>query len=90
MIVELSDYPVFVETSLFDIIEISKFFVDDLKENPELYCISCITSMAEEAGIRFYLFPIVEDVIIVMAFEEGVNPVSFNFVNKFKSSTEEQ
>jgi hypothetical protein len=90
MIVELSELPVFVETKLYDIIEISRYFVDDLKEDPDYYCISCITSMAEEAGVKFYLFPVVDDVILVMAFEDEINPVSFNFVNKFNPSSEEQ
>jgi len=36
------------------------------------------------------LFPVVDDVILVMAFEDEINPVSFNFVNKFNPSSEEQ
>jgi len=87
MIVDMKKFPVFHETKLLDIFEISKYFIEDQMEDPELYCISCINRMAVDAGINFYLFPILDDVVMVMAFEDKENPVTFNFVNKYSSST---
>lgn len=86
MVIELKSYPVFYETKLLDIYDISNFFIKDQMEDPELYCISCINRMATEVGVNFYLFPLLDDVVIVMAFEDKENPVVFNFVNKYVSS----
>lgn len=83
MIVELKRFPVFHETKLYDMYEISRFFVDDQLESPETYCISCITTMASEAGIYFYLFPVFENIILVMAFEDNNEPLVLNFVNRY-------
>ena len=83
MIVELSRFPVFHETKLKKMYEISRFFVDDQLENPETYCLTCVTRMANEAGIYFYLFPVFENIILVMAFEDNNDPLVLNFVNKY-------
>jgi len=83
MIVELSRFPVFHETKLKSMYEISRFFVDDQLEDPETYCLTCVAKMAEEGGIYFYLFPVFENIILVMAFEDNNDPLVLNFVNKY-------
>jgi len=87
MTIDLSDFPVFHEAKLLDLYEISRFFVEDQVEDSETYCITCVNRMANEAGINFYLFPILDDVVIVMAFEDKEDPLVFNFVNKYGASS---
>jgi hypothetical protein len=88
MVIELKRFSVFHETKLYDMYEISKFFVTDQVEDPETYCISCIAEMAAEAGIYFYLFPVFEDIILVTAFEKNNEPLVLNFVNKYVPNDE--
>ncbi len=83
MVFELSEFPMTHETRLYDIYQTSRFFINDQLDNPEDYCISCLAKMSADAGIKFYLFPLIDDVYIIMAYENKPNPVVFQFVNKY-------
>jgi hypothetical protein len=74
---------IFYKSKLYHLYQISKFFIEDQQEDPENYCLSCIADLCQEYGIKFYIFPLIEDVYIVMAFENNENPLIFNFVNKY-------
>ena len=87
MRIELLEYPQFYENKLYSLYEVSKFFVEDQLEDPEYYCITCITEICENEGLKFYLFNILPDIYLVMAFEDNNNPLVFNFVNKYKNET---
>jgi hypothetical protein len=74
----------YYESKLYYLYEAASFFVADQVEDPEFYCISCITAMAEQRGFKFYIFPLVEDVYFVMIFTNDDDPLILNFVNKYK------
>lgn len=84
MEIELSSYPSFYEVPFLDMYEVSRFYVDDQLEDPEMYCISCITRMCEDSGLRFLIYPVFDNVDMVMVFEEGDDPLVLNFVNLYE------
>jgi len=84
MQIQLSKFPEFYPVKLYDLHTMSEFYVNDLVEDEDYYCITCIARMAEESNSKFLLFPVVDDVYLVMAFEDSIDPLVFNFVTKFK------
>jgi len=84
MQIQLSRFPDFYPVKLYDLHAMSEFYINDLVEDEDYYCITCIARMAEESETRFLFFPMVKDVYLVMAFEDSKDPLVFNFVTKFK------
>jgi len=81
-IIELSEYPVYYESSLLDMLKVAKFYVEELDEDSQFYCISCISEMTGDYGLNFYIFHALEDVDLVMIFEKAEEPLILNFMTK--------
>jgi len=86
MTLELSKFPVYYPSNFLKLYEVSKFYIEDLVNDPDYYCISCISEMSERDDFYFYIFNILEDVGLVMVFEKGESPLIMNFVTKFGSN----
>lgn len=86
---DLSSYPQFYNVRLYDMYLMSEFFVNDLIEDEDYYCITCLSRMADISGTKFYLFPVVDDVYLVMVFEDKPNPLVFNFMTKYREEVRE-
>jgi hypothetical protein len=92
--VNLKDRNVFVDSKMFGILEVARFFVADQVEDDEFYCITCVAELAEQYGIFFYLFPLTDEVVLVVAYDDRFdvedNPVIYNFVNRYAASVLEE
>jgi len=87
MRIEMKRYPVFIPSKLYYLHEVSEFFVQEQLEDPDYYCLSCVLEMCNRNDIRFYIFPLMEDVYMIMAFEKAQDPLILNFVAKYKPSS---
>jgi hypothetical protein len=83
MTLDLSRYPVYHPSNFSKLYEISKFYIDDLKDDPNNYCISCISEMTENNELNFYSIEILDNASLVMVFEKKDNPLILNFGIKF-------
>lgn len=84
VVLELKDGPVYYSSNFLKLYEISEFYVEDLKDDPNYYCISCVGEMALNSNLYFYVVPMVDDVKLVMVFEKGDEPLRLNFVTKLE------
>ena len=87
-VVELEEYKKNYNSSLFDIHEVAAFIALSHEEDPEDYCVSCVTEMAQERDLYVYIYPSVgnEHITTIMIYENrtGIgNPYTFVFFNKY-------
>ena len=88
MIIELDDFSINHNSSLFEMYEIAAYMTNSHKEDSEYYCISCVADMAKDRNLYVYLFPNIANELItgVMIYENttGIaDPYSFIFFNKY-------
>ncbi len=83
---ELGKYPLTLNSSLNEIVEISDYITNSHKENPDLMCINCIAELAKEKNIYVDFISIDEDTTLVMLIENRTmeTPYIFEFMNKYK------
>jgi len=75
-------------SSLYEIYEVAEYITNSHKEDPEYYCISCVSEMAHERGLYVYLYPSIANQLItgVMIYENRTGiaePYTFIFFNKY-------
>ena len=68
--------------------EVAAFIALSHEEDPEYYCVSCVTEMAQERDLYVYIYPSVgnEHITTIMIYENrtGIgNPYTFVFFNKY-------
>ena len=87
MTIDLRDFRVNHNSSLFEIYEVAEYITETHNEDSEYYCMNCVSEMLYERDLYMYTFPtIVEDVTGIMIYENrtGIgNPYSFIFFNKY-------
>jgi hypothetical protein len=87
-IIELEDYENNYNSSLFEAHEIAEFITLSHNEDPEYYCVSCVTQMAEERDMYVQFYPSIAGELItgVMIYENrtGIgSPYIYAFFNKY-------
>ena len=83
---ELDKYPLELNSSLYEIIEVSEYITNSHKENPELMCVNCIAEMSKERQLYVDFIAFQEDTTLVMLLENRTmsEPYIFEFLNKYK------
>ncbi|MEK6872767.1 MAG: hypothetical protein AABW90_02020 [Nanoarchaeota archaeon] len=83
---ELNKYPLDLNSSLNEIIEVAEYITNSHKENPELMCINCIAELAKERQLYVDFIAFQEDTTLVMLLENRTmsEPYIFEFLNKYK------
>ncbi|MAG02853.1 hypothetical protein CMI42_05945 [Candidatus Pacearchaeota archaeon] len=86
---DLSDYPITIQSSLYNAIEISTFITESHKEDPDLICVSCVAQMAEERDlfVEFLDFDNTDPTTLVVITETDIttDPYIFQFLNRYSS-----
>jgi hypothetical protein len=87
---ELGDYPVSRNSSLYEILEVAEYITNSHKRDPELYCISCVGEMAEERDLFVDIMRFTEDSMMTVISENHTSSekYSFVFLNKYTGSEE--
>jgi hypothetical protein len=84
---DLKRYPVDLNSSLYEMIEVSNFITNSHKEDPELLCINCVVSMAKERNLYTDLiaFPYQNRTTLIMLSENRTysEPYVFEFLNRY-------
>ena len=82
---EFIDHPITISSELQAILELAEFYTKSHLENPELYCISCVSDLAEKNDLLFDLIPITELTNLIVISESHTSPetYSFEFLNKY-------
>ncbi len=83
---ELDKYPLELNSSLYEIIEVSEYITNSHKENPELMCVNCIAEMSKERQLYVDFIAFQDDTTLVMLLENRTmsEPYIFEFLNKYK------
>lgn len=82
---ELSDYPQKIPSELKSIITLADFMTESHKQDPAMYCISCLADLAEKDDLFIDIFNFRENEILVIISENHTSssPYSFEFLNKY-------
>ncbi|MBD3252985.1 hypothetical protein GF386_04590 [Candidatus Pacearchaeota archaeon] len=82
---ELKDYPVTQNSELDAMLDIASYYTDSHKEDPELYCITCVSEMAEKNNLYVDVINVVDDSTLIVISENHTSPepYSFEFLNKY-------
>jgi len=82
---QLSQHPVTINSSLYEIIEVADYITESHKENPELMCINCITEIANQRKLYVDFIAFEDDSTLVMLLENSTSPEPyiFEFLNKY-------
>lgn len=84
---ELKNHPVFVESKLFEILEVTTYITDSHKEDPEMICINCVADMAEirDLYVDMLDFGADESTTLVVISENmtSAEPYVFEFLNRY-------
>jgi len=85
--IELKDYPVVYNSSLYDIIEVADFITKSHKENEKMVCVNCVSSLIKEKNlyVDFLNYPKDKSDVLVIISENYTSskPYMFEFLNKY-------
>jgi len=84
---EISNFPVEIESSLSDILEISDYITESHKEDPDLICISCVADMAEIRRLVVDMIDFGGDdpttLVVISENYTSSDPYIFEFLNRY-------
>jgi len=82
---ELTDFPIEVNSSLYDILEIAEYITESHKENENFICINCLTELTKEKNLYIDFIAFEEDSTLIMLLENSSqpDPYIFQFLNKY-------
>jgi|APSaa5957512622_1039677.scaffolds.fasta_scaffold63272_2 hypothetical protein len=82
---ETEDFPITINSKLKEILEVATFITQSHKQDPSMYCISCVGQMAEERDVYVDMVNFREDEMLVIISENvtSTEPYSFEFLNKY-------
>ena len=82
---ELEKYPLTINSSLFDIVDLAKYITDSHEDDPEFFCISCVGELAEEKDVYVTQDILEENIILFIIYENRTSSEQYNFrfVNKY-------
>ncbi len=82
---QLSQHPVTINSSLYEIIEVADYITESHRENPDLMCINCITEIAKQRKLYVDFIAFEDDSTLVMLLENSTSsePYLFEFLNKY-------
>jgi len=82
---ELADHAQTIPSELLAIINLADYITQSHKEDPELYCISCVSDIAQanDLFVDIVEFRENEMLVIISDAHSGEDPYSFEFLNKY-------
>lgn len=89
---KVEDYPIVVESKLFDILEVADYITESHKQDPEMYCISCVGDMLEIKNLYMDIVPFEDDdgnlkenqmLVVISENITSSEPYFFEFLNKY-------
>ncbi len=82
---ELKEHPTIINSELNGILELSSFITETHKENPAMYCVSCVGKLAEEDNLYVDILKFRNNEMLVIISENHTSsdPYSFEFLNKY-------
>ncbi len=85
LIYQTEEHPVKIPSALKEILEIANFITESHKDDPAMYCISCVGEMAEERDVYVDIINFRENEMLVIISENRTSsePYSFEFLNKY-------
>lgn len=85
IILKLKQNPIKVKSELSSILNIAMFYTESHRQDPELYCISCIGEMAKNDDLYVDVIDLSDNRTIVIISENHTRsePYSYQFLNKY-------
>ena len=82
---ELSDYPQKISSELNSIINLADYITESHKQDPAMYCISCVVDLAEKNNLYVDIINFRENEMLIIISENHTSstPYSFEFLNKY-------
>lgn len=82
---ELEDHPISIRSELKPIINLADFITESHKQDPAMYCISCVAQLAETDDLYVDIINFRENEMLVVISENHTasDPYSFEFLNKY-------
>ncbi len=83
---ELNKYPISVNSSLNNILEIASYITESHKQDPNFICINCLAQLSKEKNVYIDFIAFEPDSTLVMIIENSTQPVPyiFQFLNKYE------
>jgi len=85
---DLKASPVKEISKLYEMTEIAKYITDSHKEDANLFCVNCVSDMAEERDVFVDMIDFGEPgtTLVVISSNSSITSYSFEFLNKYPSS----
>jgi len=82
---DMKNAPTIINSSLFEIIEISGYITESHKNDSKMICVTCLADMAEERDLYVNSFTLVNNSVLYVISENHTSdePYSFEFLNKY-------
>lgn len=82
---EFKDYPISIDSELDSVLDLAEYYTESHKDDSSMYCIDCISEIAEENDLYFDLIPITDvlSLIIISENHTSSESYSFEFLNKY-------
>lgn len=82
---EMKDAPTVLNSSLFEIMEITEYITMSHKNDSKMICITCLAQMAEERNVYINSFDLVNNSVLFVISENHTaeEPYSFEFLNMY-------
>ena len=86
IILELKEHPITINSELNAILNIANFITETHKQDPAMYCVSCVGQLADEDNLYVDIIKFRENEMLVVISENHTysEPYSFEFLNKYK------
>ncbi|MFH1358825.1 MAG: hypothetical protein ABIH37_02985 [archaeon] len=85
IVYETADYPVIIPSELSAILNIADYITETHKQDPSMYCITCVSEMAEENELYVDIINFQENEMLIVISENHISsePYSFEFLNRY-------
>ncbi|MFH1358715.1 MAG: hypothetical protein ABIH37_02405 [archaeon] len=85
---DFSNDPIIIPSEINNIYELANYITDSHKQDPEMYCISCVGEIAQEKDLYVDILNFKENEMLIIISENHTSsePFSFEFLNKYSGN----
>lgn len=85
IILEMKDFEKVYNFSLSNILDVAEYYTNSHTQDPEMYCITCLSALAEEKDVYVDIVPYEENTMMVVITNNNsfIDPYAFVFLNKY-------
>jgi len=88
VLIDLSEYPVSLESPLYDIIEVADYITDSHEQDSSMYCASCLGEILEEKNLYIDMISFADNSVLIVISDKAENGYIFEFANKYTGKEE--